>query len=138
MNKTFAMIKPDAIESKNVGNIISMIELNGFNILRMQKTILSIAQAEQFYGVHKERSFFRELINYITSGPVVILALETIDAVNQWRNLIGATNPSNALVGTVRKMYAESIGKNAVHGSDSSENARIELKFFFKDLLIEE
>lgn len=134
MNITFAMIKPDAIESKNTGNIISMIELNGFKILRMQKIVLSLSQAEEFYGIHRERSFFRELIDYITSGPVVVLALESVDAVAQWRNLIGATNPSNAAVGTIRKMYAESIGKNAVHGSDSQENAVIELKFFFKDL----
>lgn len=131
---TFAMIKPDAIESKNIGNIISTIELNGFKILRMNKIVLSAAQAKQFYGIHKERSFFGELIDYIISGPVVILALEKPDAVNQWRNLIGATNPSNAAVGTIRRMYAESIGRNAVHGSDSEENAIIELKFFFNDL----
>jgi nucleoside-diphosphate kinase len=134
MNMTFAMIKPDAIESKNIGNIISTIELNGFKILRMNKIVLSAAQAKQFYGIHKERSFFGELIDYIISGPVVILALEKPDAVNQWRNLIGATNPSNAAVGTIRRMYAESIGRNAVHGSDSEENAIIELKFFFNDL----
>lgn len=134
MNMTFAMIKPDAIESKNTGNIISMIELNGFKILRMYKIVLSVTQAKQFYGVHRDRSFFGELIDYITSGPVVVLALEKSDAVNQWRNLIGATNPSNAAVGTIRKMYAESIGRNAVHGSDSEENAIIELQFFFNDL----
>ncbi len=134
MNKTFAMIKPDGIESKNIGNIIYMIELNGFNILRMQKSTLSIAQAESFYSVHRERSFFKDLIDYITSGPVVLLALEKADAVNQWRQLIGATNPNNALLGTIRKMYAESIAKNVVHGSDSDENAKIELSFFFNDL----
>jgi nucleoside-diphosphate kinase len=134
MNMTFAMIKPDAIESKNLGNIISMIELNGFEILRMQKIVLSSLQAEQFYSIHKERSFFKELIDYIISGPVVILALGKINAVTEWRNLIGATNPSNASVGTIRKMYAQSIGRNAVHGSDSEENAKIELKFFFNDL----
>ena len=136
MNKTFAMLKPDAIEAKNMGNILSMIELNGFTILKMHKTVLSTAQAQQFYGIHKDRSFFRELIDYITSGPVVVLALEKTDAVNEWRTLIGATNPLNATVGSIRKMYAESIGKNAVHGSDSQENAAIELQFFFKDLLI--
>lgn len=134
MNKTFAMIKPDAVEAKNVGDIISIIERNGFSILRMQKITLSVFQAEEFYGVHKERSFFRELINYITSGPVILLALELPDACNQWRSLIGATNPVNAGVGTIRKMFAESIARNAVHGSDSNENAYIELKFFFKDL----
>jgi nucleoside-diphosphate kinase len=134
MNKTFAMIKPDAVEAKNVGDIISIIERNGFNILRMQKITLSVAQAEEFYGIHKERSFFRELINYVTSGPVILFALELPDAVNQWRNLIGATNPVNAGVGTIRRMFAESIAKNAVHGSDSNENASVELKFFFKDL----
>ncbi len=131
---TFAMIKPDAIESKNVGNIISTIELNHFNILRMEKLTLSAEQAEHFYAIHKERSFFKDLVEYMTSGPVVVLALEKVDAVNQWRSLIGATNPSNAAVGTIRKMYAESIGRNAVHGSDSEENAKIELQFFFNDL----
>jgi nucleoside-diphosphate kinase len=134
MNMTFAMIKPDAIESKNVGNIISTIELNHFNILRMEKLTLSAEQAEHFYAIHKERSFFKDLVEYMTSGPVVVLALEKVDAVNQWRSLIGATNPSNAAVGTIRKMYAESIGRNAVHGSDSEENAKIELQFFFNDL----
>ena len=131
---TFAMIKPDALQMHHAGHVISMIELNGFEILRMVKTHLSVAQAEEFYGIHKERSFFRELIEYITSGPVIILALKKNDAVNQWRLLIGATNPANAAVGTIRKMYAESIGRNAVHGSDSIENAKIELNFFFKDL----
>lgn len=136
MNKTFAMIKPDAIESKRMGDILNSIELNGFEIIRMEKIRLSIVEAEAFYGVHKGKVFFEELIQYITSGPVVILALQKTDAVNEWRTLIGATNPANAAVGTIRKMYAESIGRNAVHGSDSAENANIELALFFKNLYV--
>lgn len=134
MNKTFAMIKPDAIEALRMGDILTCVELNGFDILRMEKVQLSIVEAETFYSVHKGKIFFEELIQYITSGPVILLALQKTDAVNEWRQLIGATNPKNAAVGTIRKMYAESIGRNAVHGSDSAENAKIELEFFFKDL----
>lgn len=136
MNKTFAMIKPDAIADKNFGNIIHLIEYNEFNILRLRYTNLSILEAEEFYHIHKEKSFFEELIQYITSGPVVIMALEKTNAVDEWRKLIGSTNPSNAEVGTIRKMYGHSIGNNAVHGSDSDENAQKELTFFFKDLSV--
>lgn len=136
MNKTFAILKPDAIENKISGDILKLIELNGFEIIRMQKTNLSIEQAETFYEIHKGKVFFEELIQYITSGPVIILALGKSNAINDWRTLIGSTNPANASVGTIRKMYAESIGRNVVHGSDSDENAKKELKFFFKDLLI--
>jgi nucleoside-diphosphate kinase len=136
MNKTFAMIKPDAIENKNIGSIITMIEKNGFQILRMQFVRLSILQVESFYEMHKGKSFFEELIEYITSGPVVLLALQKENAVQEWRKLIGSTNPVNAEVGTIRKMYAESIGRNAVHGSDSAESAVRELEFFFNDLCV--
>jgi nucleoside-diphosphate kinase len=136
MNKTFAMIKPDAVSAKHVGDIISLIELNGFSILRLQKRTLSKDEAQIFYGVHLGKSFFEELIMYIISGPVILLALEKDLAISDWRQLIGATNPINATVGTIRKMYAESVGRNAVHGSDSEENAKIELDFFFKDLFI--
>jgi nucleoside-diphosphate kinase len=113
-----------------------LIELNGFSILRMQKVLLSKKEAEAFYAVHKKHSFFDELITGIIAGPVVLLALERDDAVSQWRHLIGATNPMNAALGTIRKMYAKGISSNAVHGSDSNENANIELQFFFKDLVI--
>ncbi len=130
------MIKPDAIENKNIGSIITMIEKNGFQILRMQFVRLSILQVESFYEMHKGKSFFEELIEYITSGPVVLLALQKENAVQEWRKLIGSTNPVNAEVGTIRKMYAESIGRNAVHGSDSAESAVRELEFFFNDLCV--
>jgi nucleoside-diphosphate kinase len=135
MNKTFAMLKPDAIEDKVTGDILKLIELNGFEILRMNKVTLSLAQAEEFYGIHQGKVFFEELIQYITSGPVILLALSKQNAVVEWRNLMGATNPANAQIGTIRRMYAQSIGRNAVHGSDSEENARKELEFFFKDLV---
>ena len=136
MNKTFAMIKPDAIENKNIGSILTMIEKNGFQVIRMQFVRLSIVQVEAFYEMHKGKSFFEELIEYITSGPVILLALQKENAVQEWRKLIGSTNPVNADVGTIRKMYAESIGRNAVHGSDSEESAVRELEFFFNDLYL--
>lgn len=136
MNKTFAMIKPDALENKNLGNIVTMIEQNGFQIIRLQLARLSVLQVETFYEMHKGKSFYEELIEYITSGPVALLALQKENAVTEWRELIGATNPTNARVGTIRKMYAESVGRNAVHGSDSDESAVRELEFFFKDLYL--
>jgi nucleoside-diphosphate kinase len=134
MNHTFAMIKPDAVEAKNIGNIITLIERNGFHIIRMERKVLSISEAELFYEIHKGKAFFEELIQYITSGAVILLALEKTNAVDEWRDLIGSTNPLTARVGTIRKMYGQSIGNNAVHGSDSADNARRELSFFFKDL----
>lgn len=136
MNQTFAMIKPDAICNKYIGNILHMIEHNGFTILRMKYTTLSIVEAESFYEMHKGKSFFEELIQYMTSGSVVLLALEKTDAVNAWRELIGSTNPQTAHLGTIRRMYGESVGNNAVHGSDSVESASRELGFFFKDLTL--
>lgn len=135
MNKTFAMLKPDAIQDKLTGDILKLIELNGFEILRMNKVKLTLAQAEEFYGIHQGKVFFEELVQYITSGPVVLLALSKENAVVEWRTLMGATNPANASIGTIRRMYAESIGRNVVHGSDSEENAKKELGFFFKDLV---
>ena len=128
---TFAMIKPDAVAAKNSGKIIDMIEHNGFAIVRLQKVIIAKDLAEEFYAVHKERPFFGELVEYMTRGPIVAAILEKDNAVEDFRTLIGATNPAEAAEGTIRKMYAESIGENAVHGSDSDENAAIEGAFHF-------
>ena len=134
MERTLAIIKPDAVEKKLTGKIIDMIEDKGFNVLRMQKIKMAPDQAETFYGVHKGKPFFNELVEFITSGPVVVMALEKENAIKDWRTLMGATNPAEADARTIRKLYAESIGKNAVHGSDAPETADQELKFFFYDL----
>lgn len=134
IERTFAMIKPDAVKAKQIGKIVDMIEQHGFTILRMQKTQLSKKQAEIFYAVHKERPFFKELVDFITSGPVITMALEKNNAVVDWRNLMGATDPIKAAEGTIRKLYGTSIGTNVVHGSDSPENAKLELDLFFPDL----
>lgn len=132
-NRTFTMIKPDGVESGNIGNIIQLITSNGFKIIGMKYTRLSKAQAEQFYLVHKERPFYGELVDYMISGPIVAAILEKEDAVASFRKLIGATDPAQADAGTIRKLYAESKAKNAVHGSDSDENAEIEGNFFFSN-----
>lgn len=134
IDRTFAIIKPDAVEAGYTGEIIKLIELNKFNIIRMKKIQLTRKQAENFYKVHKDKEFFPELIKYITSGPVVVLALEKENSIKDWRNLMGATNPEKAPVGTIRKMFGSSITRNATHGSDSPENAQIELLFFFPEL----
>ena len=130
-NKTFTMIKPDAVESGNMGNIIQMITEAGFTIKAMKLTQLSTLQAEEFYAVHAERPFYGELVEYMTSGPIVAAVLEKDNAVVDFRNLIGTTDPAEAAEGTIRKRYAESKGRNAVHGSDSDENANIECDFHF-------
>ena len=135
VEKTFAMIKPDAVLAKNSGNIIDLIERNGFRIVRLQKIQLTKSMAETFYAVHKERPFFKELVDFVSSGPVIIMALEKDNAVLDWRNLMGATNPAQAAEGTIRKLYATNIGANAVHGSDAPETAKQELKLFFADLV---
>lgn len=134
LEKTFAIIKPDATAAKYTGDIIKLIELNGFNILSMQKLQLTKEQAETFYDIHKERPFFGELVDYMVSGPVTILALEKENAISHWRDLMGATDPKKATVGTIRKMFGTSIGNNATHGSDSPETAKKELSFFFPSL----
>ena len=134
MERTFAIIKPDATAAKHAGNIISLIELNGFNIIGMQKKQLTRAEAETFYAVHKERPFFGELVNYMISGPVIVMALEKENAIQEWRDLMGATNPAKAAPGTIRRMFGTSIGSNATHGSDAPETAKEELKFFFPNL----
>ena len=125
------MLKPDAVENKHTGKIIDMIIEAGFEIKAMKYTQLTEAQAKEFYAVHAERPFYGELVEYMTSGPIVAAILEKDNAVEDFRALIGATNPADAADGTVRKLYAESIGRNAVHGSDSDENAQIEGEFHF-------
>lgn len=130
-NRTFTMIKPDAVESGNIGNIIQMITDAGFAIKAMKYTRLSEDQAKEFYAVHKERPFYQELVDYMISGPIVAAVLEKDNAVADFRTLIGATDPAEAAEGTVRKKYAESKAKNAVHGSDSDDNAKIESEFHF-------
>ena len=126
------MIKPDAVESNNIGNITQMISDAGFSIKAMKLTRLSRAQAQKFYAVHKERPFYDELVEYMTSGPIIAAILEKENAVTDFRNLIGSTDPSEAKDGTIRKKYAESKGRNAIHGSDSDENAIIESEFHFQ------
>tara|TARA_Y100000813_G_scaffold121974_1_gene87488 strand:+ start:399 stop:818 length:420 start_codon:yes stop_codon:yes gene_type:complete len=130
-NRTFTMIKPDAVEAGNIGNIIQMITDAGFSIKAMKLTNLSKNQAEEFYAVHAERPFYGELVSYMTSGAIVAAILEKENAVADFRALIGATDPQEAADGTIRKKYAESKGRNAVHGSDSDENAEIECNFHF-------
>jgi nucleoside-diphosphate kinase len=133
-NKTFTMIKPDAVSDNNIGNILAMINKAGFRIVAMKYTRLSADTAGKFYEVHKERPFYGELVAYMSNGPIVAAVLEKSNAVEDFRKLIGATNPANAEEGTIRKLYAKSIGENAVHGSDSDENASIEANFFFSGL----
>lgn len=128
---TLAIIKPDAVAAGHSGQIISIIELNKFNIKHINKLHLTQEQAEKFYEIHKERPFFGELVSYMTSGPVIVMALEKEDAVTQWRDLMGATDPKKANPGTIRAMFGTSIGSNATHGSDSEENAQKEVAFFF-------
>jgi len=134
VEKTFAMIKPDAVKNKVVGKIITMIEDNGFDILRMRKVELTADKATEFYAVHKERPFFGELVEFVTSGPVIIMALEKDNAIKAWRDLMGATNPAEAAEGTIRKKFGTNIGSNAAHGSDAPETANTELALMFPNL----
>jgi len=129
--RTFSIIKPDAVEANNVGNILAMIEGAGLKIKATRMVHLSRPMPESFYAVHKERPFFGELVDFMTRGPVVVSVLEGENAVVAYRTLMGATNPANADEGTIRKQYAKDIGENAVHGSDSLENAGIEINYFF-------
>lgn len=131
MSRTFAIIKPDAVENGHAGKIVAHIQEAGFRILGMKLVQISRPQAETFYEVHRERPFYGELVEFMHSGPSVVLALQAENAVQKWRDTIGATDPAEAADGTVRKLYAESKGRNAVHGSDSDENADIEIGFFF-------
>jgi nucleoside-diphosphate kinase len=131
---TFAIIKPDAVSARNTGNIIKMIEDHGFEIVRMLKGRLHTKDAETFYAIHKDKPFFGELVEFITSGPIVIMALEKENAIADWRKLMGATDSLKAEEGTVRKAYGTDISHNAVHGSDASETAKQELSLFFPEL----
>jgi nucleoside-diphosphate kinase len=131
MSKTFTIIKPDSVSKGNFGKIISRIEQDGFRILAIKKLHLTTEQAETFYAVHRERPFYKSLVTYMTSGPVYVAALERDDAVAALRKVMGATDPSKADAGTIRKDFGESIERNAIHGSDSEENAGVEIGFFF-------
>lgn len=128
------MIKPDAVEANNIGPILAKINEGGFRILAMKYMRLTKEQAGEFYAVHKERPFFGELVEYMSSGPIVAAVLSKDNAVADYRTLIGATDPTKAADGTIRKLFAKSIAANAVHGSDSDENANIEADFFFSKL----
>ena len=130
-NRTFTMLKPDAVEKGHIGAILEKITTSGFRIVALKLTQMTTADAKAFYAVHKERPFYGELVEYMTRGPIVAAILEKDNAVEDFRTLIGATNPVEAADGTIRKLYAASIGENAVHGSDSDENASIEGKFHF-------
>ena len=130
-NRTFTMIKPDAVQNGHIGAILEKINGAGFRIVAMKLTQLSRNDAGQFYAVHAERPFYGELVEYMTSGPIVAAILEKDNAVADFRTLIGATNPAEAAEGTIRQLYAQSIAANAIHGSDSDENAAIEGAFFF-------
>ena len=130
-NKTFTMIKPDAVQNGYAGLILAKIEKAGFKITAMKMTQLSAESAESFYNIHKGKPFFKDLINYMTSGPIIAAILEKDNAVLDFRELIGNTNPQEAKEGTIRQMYAKSIDANAIHGSDSDSNAKIEGEFHF-------
>ena len=130
-NRTFTMIKPDAVENGNIGAILAMINNAGFRIVSMKMTQLTTADAKEFYAIHSERPFYGELVEYMTSGPIVAAILEKDNAVADFRTLVGATNPAEAAEGTIRKLYAKDISANAVHGSDSDDNAAIEGAFHF-------
>ena len=133
MNRTLSIIKPDATSRNITGEINSIIEKNGLKIIAQKKIYLLKDQAEKFYEIHKEKLFFNDLIDYMTSGPVVVQALEGENAIENYRRIMGATNPENASEGTIRKKFALSIQENSVHGSDSEENALKEISFFFND-----
>ena len=133
MEKTFSIIKPDATKRNITGKINALIEDSGLRIVAQKRIKLEKSQAEDFYKIHKDKPFFNDLVDYMTSEPVVIQVLESENAVNKYREIMGATNPKEAKEGTIRKKYGVSIDKNSVHGSDSPENAKIEIEFFFKD-----
>jgi nucleoside-diphosphate kinase len=131
LERTFAIIKPDAVSAGNTGDIVKIIEKNGFNILAMKKLQMSKPQAQGFYAVHRKKKFFQDLVKFMTEGPVVVLALEREDAILKWRNVMGATNPAEARKGSIRAKFGASIERNATHGSDAPETAAEELCFFF-------
>ncbi|HYE24904.1 MAG TPA: nucleoside-diphosphate kinase [Clostridia bacterium] len=131
LQRTLAIVKPDAVQKGAAGDIIATIEQNGFRIIGIKMLHLNRAQAEGFYAVHVGKPFFDSLTTFMTEGPVVVMALEKAEAIADWRKLMGATNPEKAEAGTIRKKHAESIERNAVHGSDAEDTARFELSFFF-------
>lgn len=131
MQTTFSIIKPDAVKLGNAGKILAILEGAGFRIQALRMLKLSVPQAEGFYAVHRERPFFGGLVKFMTEGPVIVMALEREDAVKKLREVMGATNPANADAGTIRKLFAESIERNSIHGSDAPETAAEELKYFF-------
>ena len=131
LERTFAMIKPDAVAAGQTGQILAIVEENGFRIVAMRRLRMSLRQAEGFYEVHKGRPFYNSLVTFMTEGPVVAMVLEREDAVKKWRDVMGATNPVNAAEGTVRKRFAQSIERNCSHGSDAPETAAVEVGFFF-------
>jgi len=130
-NRTFTMLKPDSVEKGYIGAILEKINAAGFRIVAIKMTQMTVPDAQEFYAIHKERPFFNELVQFMTRGPIIAAILEKENAVEDFRALIGATNPAEAAEGTIRKLYATSMGENAVHGSDSDENAAIEGAFHF-------
>jgi nucleoside-diphosphate kinase len=134
MERTFSIIKPDAVAAGHAGEILSLIEQSGFRILALRMTRLNREQAEGFYAVHRERGFFPSLVKFMTEGPIIVMALEREDAIAKLREIMGATNPANAAEGTIRKRFAESIERNCIHGSDGPETAQVELGYFFSTL----
>ena len=131
VERTFSIVKPDAVAAGQTGEILAMIQQAGFKILAMRMTRITEAQAQGFYAVHRERAFFSGLVKFMTEGPVVVMALEREDAIKKLREVMGATNPANAAEGTVRKKFASNIERNCIHGSDAPETAETELRFFF-------
>jgi nucleoside-diphosphate kinase len=131
VERTLCIVKPDAVEKRKAGAILSRIEDGGFKVVALRMTHLSRPEAEGFYSVHRQRPFFGELVQFMTRSPVVIAVLEKEGAVTAWRDLMGATDPAKATAGTIRKQFGSNVGENATHGSDSAENARIEIAYFF-------
>jgi len=131
VERTFSIIKPDAVAAGNAGNILAMLEAAGFKILALRMTRLTQQQAEGFYAVHRERPFFAGLVKFMTEGPIVVMALERENAIAKLREVMGATNPANAAEGTIRKKFATNIERNCIHGSDAPETAAVELAYFF-------
>jgi nucleoside-diphosphate kinase len=134
MERTLAIIKPDAFEGDAAGPIVARVQEEGFRIAGMRLVHLSRTDAEGFYAVHRERPFFNDLVSFMSSGPAVVMALEADNAIARWRDVIGATDPSKAAEGTIRKLYATNIERNAVHGSDAPDTARTEIAYFFRSL----
>jgi len=134
IERTFSIIKPDAVAAGHAGEILAAIELAGFKIVALRMTRLTEAQAQGFYAVHRERPFFAGLVKFMTEGPIVVMALEREDAIKKLREVMGATNPANAAEGTIRKRFATDIERNCIHGSDAPETAAVELRYFFNSI----